>query len=315
VVPADEAQALSSDLYGLLRLVDPSAYRDEVESEARAMLSRVVQRARALAATDSAVRGAAELTALVASIDRVMTAAPAASRAFWQSFLREVHPRYEALSAALRAGHVVAPVLRPTNYARSAFHVASALVALGTIAVAPSRAWIIGVAAGFFVYSWSMEIGRRISPAMNDRLMRFYGPVAHAHERHRVNSATWYATALMVLSLTIRPSFAATAVAVLGFADPAAGFVGRRYGKTKLRSNRSLEGTSAFAVVAFVSAFVTLSALTHVALAPRLVCALIGAVAGALAELFSSRIDDNLSVPAAVGAAIALTAQILGVAP
>ncbi len=321
VTTAEETHALSADLYALLRLIDPSSFRDEADAEARRRLEQITVRAHSIVGRedDSPAPVTAPTATLRERVRGVLTAvqstpatAPTASRAFWVRFQREVHPAYEALAATLRSGHAVAPVLRPTNYARSLFHVASALVAVAVLALAPSRGWILGCAVVFFASAWTMETSRRFSTRANDRLMQLFGPVAHAHERHRVNSATWYATALMILAVTTRPAIAAAAVAVLGFADPAAGLIGRRYGRTRLRAGRSLEGTLTFFGVATVAAFATLSALTPMPLVARLVCALAGGLTGAIAELFSTRVDDNFSIPVSVAAGLSLAAWSLG---
>ena len=83
---------------------------------------------------------------------------------------------------------------RPANLARTVFHVGSGALALTLLQVLPSRAWLVAASAAFALFAWTCEALRRASPAVNERLMRFFGPVAHAHEWHRVNSATWYAT-------------------------------------------------------------------------------------------------------------------------
>src|SRR5688500_5542899 len=83
---------------------------------------------------------------------------------------------------------------RPPNAARSLFHLCGGLFALSAIQVLPDRASTIAMAALFAVGAWTMELSRRGNPRVNDVLMRLFGPVAHPHERHRVNSATWYAT-------------------------------------------------------------------------------------------------------------------------
>jgi dolichol kinase len=139
---------------------------------------------------------------------------------------------YELSPVQLDGVVLAPPVGRPTNYTRSLFHVASGVFTLGLLRLLPGRAWLIAVASVFFAAAWTMEAARRRSPEVNERLMRFFGPVAHPHERHRVNSSTWYVTALILLSL-------------------------------------------------------------------------VGAVAGALAELSSTRLDDNFTIPLAAAAAAA----------
>src|SRR5580704_1350035 len=111
------------------------------------------------------------------------------------------------------------PIVRPTNVTRSLFHVASGVVALVLMRLLPGRAWLVGVSAAFAVAGWSMETARRRSAAANAVLMRLFAPVAHAHERHRVNSATWYVTALFALSLFAPLRAAEVGVLVLAVAD------------------------------------------------------------------------------------------------
>jgi dolichol kinase len=149
-----------------------------------------------------------------------------------------------------------------------------------------------------------MEWSRRRSPAVNAKLMALFAPVAHPHERHGINSATFYVTALLLLGLFAPQRAAEVGVVVLGLADPAAGLIGRRFGRTRLRANRSLEGTLGFVVVGALAAAGWL-ALVHAPALPVLaVLAVVAGVSGALTELASTRLDDNFTIPVAVAAAV-----------
>lgn len=214
-----------------------------------------------------------------------------------------------------RRESIHAPANRPTNYARSLFHVASAGVALSCIELLRAPVALLAIAVGWAAFAWTCEVARRVSPWVNARLMRLFGPVAHAHETHRVNSATWYATALVLLALTGSTVLCATGVVVLGVGDPIAALVGRRWGRTKLVHGRSLEGTLAFVVSAGTVMFVLLTLLHGpLSLQARLLLATGAAVAGALAELFSVHVDDNLSVPVSAAAGAWLVATLANVA-
>ena len=93
-------------------------------------------------------------------------------------------------------------------------------------------------------------------------------------------------------------------VAVLGFGDPLAAIVGRRFGRTPIRAGRTLEGSLAFVAAGGGAGLVALAVFTPEV--PHAVgVALTAAVSGALAELFSQDVDDNLTIPlaAALGAA------------
>lgn len=258
------------------------------------------------------------------TLDRAMASLPSReslvasaheARDAWAAFQREVQPAYEALVASLRGMTLTAPApLRPTNYKRNAFHISCGLSVAVLTEVLPSRLWLILPPLAFALFAWGCEVSRRIWPSVNTRLMRFFGPVAHAHEHHRVNSATWFITATLILGIGF-PRFAAAAgVAVLGLADPSAALIGRKYGRIKLHANRSLQGTLAFFAVGLAAAFGVLS-LCHTGTGlAKLATAAAAALAGAIAELYTERLDDNFTIPLAAAAAAAGVGALVGVA-
>ncbi len=193
---------------------------------------------------------------------------------------------------------------RPQNYARSLFHVGCAVGVLALLRFLPSRGWLIGVAVAGFTAAWTMEIARRRSGAANDRIMAVFAPIAHPHEHHGINSATWYTTALLLLAIFAPIRAAEVGVLVLGVADPAAGLIGRRFGRTRLRANRSLEGSIGFVVVGVLAAGAWLAVVYGLALPALLTLALVGGLVGALTELASTRFDDNFTIPVTVALAV-----------
>ena len=144
--------------------------------------------------------------------------------------------------------------------------------------------------------------------------MIFMRNIAHPHEHYRVNSSTWFGTALAIMSLTTMPMPATIGVMVLGLADPVAAIVGRRYGRTKLYNSRTLEGSAAFVVAGFVISLVMLAIYyPSVSLGAGMVISIAGAVFGAVAELFSTKLDDNLTIPIAAAMGASLAIQLLGI--
>lgn len=212
--------------------------------------------------------------------------------------------------ASRPADRAVMRPIRAANLTRSFFHLASGLSALALLHFVPGRGWVIAASAAIAVSGWTMEIARRTSPAVNDRLMRLFAPVAHPHERTRINSSTWYVTALLALALLAPLRAAELGVLVLAVADPAAGMIGRRFGRTRLRDDRSLEGSLGFLVTGFLAAAAWLTVVHSAPLGSSALVAAVGAASGALAELFSTRLDDNFTVPVVVTAAAA-AAQLL----
>jgi dolichol kinase len=290
----------------ILRDADPKVWSAEKAEDLRRRVRELAARFRSESA--EALGGTPAFGELRERLQRVVVAMERAlpdesTRGRWAAFAGAVHPEYEALVAVL-PGSEAAPARRPTNYARSAVHFTSASVGVISVALLPTRGALLWIAGTFAVYAWTTETLRRVSPRFNERVMRFYGPIAHAEEYYRINSATWYATALVLLALfATRPGMMA-GLAVLGVADPIAAFVGRRWGRHKIRAGRSLEGTLAFLGTAAVAGCLGLAlGGIHAPMELGAMTAL-AAVTGALAELMAREIDDNMMIPLAVGAAV-----------
>lgn len=215
----------------------------------------------------------------------------------WELKLQDAH---DVLRGQVTAWGIDLSMHRPANRARSLMHVTTAIVCLLLVEYALSPLGMIVVAAIGAACCWGMEIGRIFSKRLNLFLLRFMSAVAHPHERREVNSATWYTTALLILALLFAPKFCTIALVVMGLADPAAAFVGRRWGRIRLINGRSLEGSFTFLLVGAASALAALS-IWHpdVSLGFAVLTALGAAFLAAITELASRYIDDNLSVPLA----------------
>ena len=300
-----EARDLALQLHRLLSDIDAARWEDGMAGTLRPRLQELQRRMEAQRGRFSGL--SATLRAELSALD-----GPAPElRARWLAFKQRVLPGYLELARALRAEDIHVPSLRPTNYGRNLFHAGSALVGLVCIQLLPMQ-WVLAFGVAWAVFGWSSEIANRTSPTLRRMLFRVFGPLAHPHEHHRVNSATWYATALLLLSLTHSKLLCTVGVAVLGFGDPAAAVLGRRFGRVQLLHGRTLEGTLSFVAVATLAAFLALwLGYPHPAWAAAWV-ALAGGVAGALAELTSLRVDDNFSVPLSAAVAAAGAAWVLG---
>ena len=313
-----EIELLARELFALLEAIDPSRWRDELEPALRAKVAQLVAHLKALIARPEITEDPRfvalrkRLTNLNELIEESMPDVEGHSarmRAEWDAFRERLQPAYEELAANLRGLNTVPlPSLRPTNYARNAFHIASGIGCILLVQHVLTPTMTIAVAGFFTVLGWTFEFTRRRFAFMNRFLMWMLGPFAHPHERHRINSSTWFTSALFLLSLTSEPIAISVALAVLAFGDPFAAIVGRRWGRTKLVNRRSLEGSTAFAVIGGAAAVVVLLVYAPgMGFGAMLATALAASVFGAVAELFCNTVDDNLAVPlaAAAGAGVA----------
>ncbi|MEM7154649.1 MAG: hypothetical protein AAF799_17505 [Myxococcota bacterium] len=305
------SQALAVELHGLFRALDlriqaPDLVRDKMEAAGR-MLDELLE-----AEWNLLPESVAESMDRVAELIRDWS--PDDSEA-WAELKSQLREAYAGFASALHQQQVQVPELRPANYTRSVFHMGSAVLCLGLVTLLDARQlpWVAGA---FAVWGWSMETVRRFSPWANRILMAAFRPIAHEQERNRINSATYYVTALLLLSLTGSPLLCAVAVAVLGFGDPLAGLAGRRWGRIRLVNGRSLEGTLVFFAVGTVTAVGAMQLVEHSLTGSQMwIVAAAAAVSGGLAELFSRRIDDNLSIPMASGIAAVVALLLMGLSP
>lgn len=295
---ADEALVL--ELHQVLSEIDPVRWRDDAAAALRARLVTLQQQ----------LRQRERLAALAGELEHSLPG-PADARSRWLAFKKSVQPAYESIAASLRAEKIHVPSLRPTNWARSLFHVAAAAFSILLIEVlTPTQLMLAAMSyAGTF---WFLEFGRRRSGKMNAALVKFFRHVVHSHEAVRVNSATWLATGLVLLTLTRSEVLCLVGVGVLGVADPLAAFVGRRFGRVRLLHGRSLEGSLAFFFGGTAVAFTLLRLFeSELGLMASLAIAAGAALFGAVAELLSLRVDDNLSVPVSAAAGAALVVFLL----
>lgn len=221
----------------------------------------------------------------------------------YEELLLELRAKRVARAAALAQSRQ----LKPTNYARNLFHAANGITAVTLYHFFLTQAQALWILGSIFAVFGTLEVTRRFSTRWNDFLVdKVFGAISRPSERYRVNSATVYLLALMIITYAFPKLAVEAAILVLGLADPMASLVGKRWGRRKLFRDKSVAGTAAFFVTSLVAVGALLLLSAEGAVTMRLVLAAgCIAVAGAITELLSSRIDDNFSIPivcAAVGA-------------
>lgn len=131
-----------------------------------------------------------------------------------------------------------------------------------------------------------LDAVRLRSTSANRLFFRTFAPLLSPREAGHVASSTWYTLGvLLVVALFPRP-FAVSATLVLALADPAASWIGRRWGVRRFLGG-TVAGSAAFFLVALL------------VLGPRHgpVTAAVVAAAATLAERRAWPLDDNLAVP------------------
>lgn len=171
---------------------------------------------------------------------------------------------------------------------------------------------------------------------MNDLFIRFAGPLLKEQEKGRMNATVPYLTATLLLFTFTQDLIAGCACTFLMLGDPAAAYIGGRFGRIRFWNSKSLEGMFGFFLVGFLAAFLFSALHTwlislHFPNALRLAAYSLvgevkwsflsilfaGGVVAAVTEFFSNNrlngfLDDNLEVPILAGVAMATAAWLLG---
>ncbi len=308
IIPSERSEQLMSplaaDLHQFLddfpRALSAGERRDELRAECQRLLTRFH------AATDQHLTSAG-LSGHLANLSQALEGPRATALAQYEHLSRS----YEKWAHAERkAGDTQAGKLRPLIRARTFFHILMALTAFVCYQFLLTRTGCLIVCGSLLGLFTALEISRRFSPRFNHLLLTspLFRPIARPEEYFRVNSASYYLLSLSLITYFFSREAVMAAVLILGFADPAAAWLGKRYGKTKLYQRKSVVGSATFLLVGWVVAFTYFFGLVHVSVPSALLAATSAALFGAVVELFSTRFDDNLTVPlaAAIGTALFL---------
>ncbi len=232
----------------------------------------------------------------------------------WRNFYARLGASYEemrrlvdALPQPVPAG--ATPKISRMNFTRAGFHVGSGIFSAllyHYFLTRPQGIVVISVLVGSFL---SMEVARRRWPKFNDFLMAspLIKSIARPHEYVRINSSTYFGIGLLLATITCPKVAVELGCVVLAIGDPVASTLGRRYGSFKLYRDKSWVGFIAFFVAGAAACFAYL-ALLHPDMANPARIGLVAAAAGAVAELLTTRLDDNLTIPLATALAASLLA-------
>ena len=199
------------------------------------------------------------------------------------------------------------------HLARKTWHMTMGLfiVFIFTSGMSVSRS--VMLLSSFLCFDLFMETARLKIPALNQRVVRLWGPLMRAHEVNRFSTVPYYvAASALAIAIFPRP-VAALSILYLACGDPLASLFGILYGHKSIRlaSGKTLIGTLAGVVTCALITLVFLHTLP-VSLATLAVLTLVGGVAGGTAELVPLDMDDNFTIPLISGFVMWLAFILLG---
>ena len=162
-----------------------------------------------------------------------------------------------------------------------------------------TAALILAILAGLALI---IDLARYLHPDIGKIFYKIFGFLLRKHEldhqKKNLNGATYVLISALISVLIFPKVIFISAFTILIISDSLAALIGRKFGRKKFLS-KSLEGTLTF----FISACIVILFTPKVGgFMEEYVIGFIGAFVGAIVENISFRlIDDNLSIPLAVG--------------
>lgn len=148
--------------------------------------------------------------------------------------------------------------------------------------------------------AFAFEYLRLKNNTINNLLMMVAGPVMRESERTSISGLPFYALGISLSLFFFPERIALLATLFLIFADPIASFCGILFGRDKILPNKSLQGTIAAYSVCYVVTLVY--GLYYLPTSLNLVLfASLAGVVGAISEMCSQFVDDNLCIPVISG--------------
>jgi len=148
------------------------------------------------------------------------------------------------------------------------------------------------------------DIARLYHEPTGRLFVSIFGFLLRRHERNdrgrQLTGATYVLLSATFCVLVFPKVVVITAFAILIISDSAAALIGRKFGRHPFMK-KSVEGTSAF----FVTALIVVAVSPKISYLPlEYIIGAVAAILGALVEALSVGIDDNVSIPISIGAAM-----------
>lgn len=187
------------------------------------------------------------------------------------------------------------------HIARKLWHMATGLIGLALYYKSGlSVDTVASVLLAFSAASFMVEFLRLRNEKVNQLLMVLMKPVMRESEKNSVSGMPFYALGVSLSLFFFPERIAILSILFLIFADPIASFCGILYGRDKILPNKSLQGTIAAFTVCYIVTLVY--GLIHASPSMNLlVFAILAGIIGAVSELCSQFVDDNLCIPVISG--------------
>lgn len=197
------------------------------------------------------------------------------------------------------------------HIARKAWHITSGLAGLGAYYLLGYGPQLTSYALfGLAIASFVFELSRMKFETLNTQVVKVLGPIMRESERNSFTGLPFYALGVASSLLFFPEKMAILSVLFLIFADPIASTAGILHGRKQIVKGKSLEGFMASFLVCTLITYIYFLKSTSSPIYLGLFSLFAGLI-GALSELSSSYVDDNLTIPLLSGAGLTFLAMII----
>jgi glycerol-3-phosphate acyltransferase PlsY len=131
-------------------------------------------------------------------------------------------------------------------------------------------------------------------PDFSSLLLKFISPILRSHEKQgKILGSTYFVTSSLLSIVFFPQEIAVASITFLVLGDLFAAIIGKKWGRIKIFSGKSFEGSLACFIICF---FVSILVIRI-----KPVVGLFGAIAATIFELVPIGIDDNLTMPLTSG--------------
>ena len=136
--------------------------------------------------------------------------------------------------------------------------------------------------------AFGVEILKVLIPSFRQVFLRIFSPMLRSHERNGgITGATYYLVGSLLCIVLFDKTLAIVCLCFLTLGDLFAAIIGKRWGRIRIFSGKTLEGS--------LACFVVCAAIALFKLHPAV--AITGAVVATLIELLPTGLNDNISMP------------------
>ncbi len=194
------------------------------------------------------------------------------------------------------------PVRSELHLIRKVWHATMGLIVVALYLGGMPHNLALTILGGLFIFSITMELRRLRNPALNERCIRFFGPIIRSNEVNRISGMPYYIASAMIAVAIFPRDVAVLSMLFLALGDPISSLVGIlcKGRSVKILPGKSLHGTAAGFLVCAAASWFYLQSEGWAGL-DLIRMVLLGGFAGAVSELLPLELDDNFTIPVVSG--------------